>query len=335
MPNAVFSRRALLGAACAAPLAGSARHVLAQGLPEVVFLTPFGQIPAYAPDYVGVGGGFFEKNGIRVRIVGGNGSAAAIQQVVAGQALVARTGGIDVVRAVSGVGAPVRAVGTIAHTTTFKVISAADAPVKGPADLEGKTVGIVSAGGGTENYLDIMLARVGTKKESVKRQVVGNSPGAFDLVKLKRLDAFIADTGVAIQLRARNEPIFVLDIDPFASIPGQVYVASDEGIAKNGPQILAYLRGIRAAMQAIAADASGEMMLKAMQPFNLADLKNPPAVVTTVRAEEELWEARGKDNIVRIIPEAWQRGWQEMQAAGLANAGDPSRAFTTAFSDQL
>ena len=88
-------------------------------------------------------------------------------------------------------------------------------------------------------------------------------------------------------------------------------------------------------MQAIAADASGEMMLKAMQPFNLADLKNPSAVVTNVRAEEQLWESRGKDNIVRIIPEAWQRGWQEMQAAGLANAGDPSRAFTTAFSDKL
>jgi ABC-type nitrate/sulfonate/bicarbonate transport system substrate-binding protein len=337
MPHSPIYRRSLLTATglAAAGLLARGGHAAAQGLPEVVFLTPFGQIPGYAPDYVGVSAGIFEKNGIKVRIVGGNGSAAAIQQVVAGQALIARTGGIDVVRAVSGVGAPVRAVGTIAHTTTFKVISSADAPVKGPADLEGKTVGIVSAGGGTENYLDIMLARVGVKRDSVKRQVVGNSPGAFDMVKLKRLDAFIADTGVVIQLRARKEPVFVLDIDPFASIPGQVYVASEDGIAKHGDALLAYLKGIRTAMQAIAADASGEMTLKSMQPFNLPDLRNPDVAMSAVRAEQQLWEAKGKENLVKIIPQAWQSGWKEMQEAGLANAGDPSRAYTMAFSDKL
>ncbi len=337
MPHAALSRRTLLTASglAAAGLLARGQAAAGQDLQDVVYLTPFGQLPGYAPDYVGVSNGIFEKNGIRVRIVGGNGSAAAIQQVVSGQALIARTGGIDVVRAVSGVGAPVRAVGTIAHTTTFKVISSADAPIRAPADLEGKTVGIVSAGGGTENYLDIMLARVGAKRASVKRQVVGNSPGSFEMVKLKRLDAFIADTGVALQLRARNEPVFVLDIDPFASIPGQVYVASEEGIARHADALLAYLRGVSTAMQAIAADTSGAMTLKAMQPFNLADLRDPVAAMNGVRAEQLLWEARGKESLVKIIPSAWQSGWQEMEAAGLATAGDPSRAYTTAFSDRL
>ncbi len=337
MPLAGFSRRTLLsaGGLAAAAILAAGRHAAAQALPEVVFLTPFGQLPGYAPDYVGVSTGIFEKNGIKVRIVGGNGSAAAIQQVVSGQALIARTGGIDVVRAVSGVSAPVRAVGTIAHTTTFKVISSGDAPIKGPADMQGKTIGIVSAGGGTENYLDIMLASVGAKRETVKRQVVGNSPGSFDLVKLKRLDAFIADTGVVLQLKARHENVFVLDIDPFASIPGQVYVASEEGIAKHGPQLLAYLRGIRSAMQAIEADATGDMTLKAMQPFNLADMRTPEVALSAVRAEQVLWEAKGRDNLVKIIPQAWQTGWTEMEGAGLATPGDPARAFTTQFSDQL
>jgi len=337
MPHAVLSRRTLLTAAglVAPALLAGGRRAAAQALQDVVFLTPFGQLPGYAPDYVGVSDGIFEKNGIKVRIVGGNGSAAAIQQVVSGQALIARTGGIDVVRAVSGVNAPVRAVGTIAHTTTFKVISSADAPIKGPADLEGKTVGIVSAGGGTENYLDIMLAHVGARRDTVKRQVVGNSPGAFEMVKLKRLDAFIADTGVVLQLRARKEPVFVLDIDPFASVPGQVYVASEDGIARHGDALLAYLRGIRTAMQAIAADTSGAMTLKAMQPFNLADLRDPDTAMSAVRAEQVLWQARGTENLVKIIPSAWQTGWQEMVGAGLATAGDPSRAYTTAFSDKL
>ncbi|MBS0537026.1 MAG: ABC transporter substrate-binding protein [Proteobacteria bacterium] len=326
-----LSRRHLLAAAGAL----AAAPARAQALVDVTYLTPFGQLSGYAPDYWGVTYGLFEKNGIRVKIVGGNGSAAAIQQVVAGQALICRTGGIDVVRAVSGVGAPIRAVGTIAHTTTFKVISAADAPVKAPKDLDGKTVGIVSAGGGTENYLDIMLAGAGIKRENVKRQVVGNSPGAFDLVKLKRLDAFIADTGVVLNLKARSEPIFYFDIDPYASVPGQVYAASDEGIAKFGPQILAYMRGVRAAMQAIAADTSGEATVKAIEPFKPVDMKSPELGLAAVRAEEVLWNARGKEKLAKIIPANWQSGWKEMEAAGLAKPGDPSKAYTTQFSDQL
>jgi ABC-type nitrate/sulfonate/bicarbonate transport system substrate-binding protein len=330
MSHSVIARRHLLAGA---GLLAAGRSAFAQGPVEIVYLTPFGHLSAYAPDYVGVSTAIFEASGLKVKIVGGNGSAAAIQQVVAGQALICRTGGIDVVRAVSNVAAPIRAVGTIAHTTTFKVISAADAPIRTPADLVGKTVGIVSAGGGTENYLDIMLAGVGAKKESVKRQVAGNSPGSFDLVKLKRLDAFIADTGVVLNLQARGEPIFTLDINPYASVPGQVYVASEEGIAKFGPQIAAYMKGVRLAMQRIAADASGEMTLKAMAPFNPPDLREPTVAMQAVRGEQRLWEAKGKENLVKILPASWNSGWSEMVAAGLAKEGDASKAYTTAFTD--
>ena len=77
------------------------------------------------------------------------------------------------------------------------------------------------------------------------------------------------------------------------------------------------------------------MTLKAMQPFNLADMRTPQVALSAVRAEQKLWEAKGKENLVKIIPQAWLSGWKEMEGAGLATAGDPSRAFTLQFSDQL
>lgn len=328
-----MTRRATLGLlASPALLAMGAR---AQALRDITYVTPFGNIVAYAPDYVAATNGHFARNGLRVRIQGGTGSAAAVQQVVSGQALVARTGGIDVVRAISGAGAPVRAIGTVAHSSTFHVVSAAATPIRSAREMAGKTIGIVSAGGGTENYLDIMLAAAGVPKDQVRRQVVGNSPGAFEMVQLRRLDGFICDAGVVVQLRARNAAIHAFNVNAFASIPGQVYIASERTIAE-APDVLAgYLKAIKAAMVEIKADASGDASLRALQPFDLQELRAPETAKAVLRAEEELWHAEGEANLVRILPDSWRKGWREMVAADLARDGDPDRAFTTAFNAQL
>jgi NitT/TauT family transport system substrate-binding protein len=326
-------RGAALGAGAA--LVGGRRSARAQALHDVIYVTPFGNSVAYTPDYVAAGAGLFEKNGLKVKIVGGTGSAAAVQQVVAGQALVARAGGIDVVRAISQSGASMRAIGTIAHTSTWHVVSAAAAPVHAPAELAGKTVGIVSAGGGTENTLDIMLASAGVPHDAVKRQVVGNSPGAFDLVRLKRLDAFICDAGVVLNLRQRDAAMFVLVVDPFVAVPGQVYVASQKAIDTQADLLLGYLRAVRAAMQQIAADTSGQETLKLLGSFDLTELHDPATALGSIREEQKLWEANGPENLIKIIPGAWAKGWQQMVASGLATAGDPTRCYTTALSDKL
>lgn len=328
-------RRAALATALAVPalLAGRARGQAA--LRDLTYVTPFGNLVAYAPDYVAATNGHFRRNGLNVRIQGGTGSAAAVQQVVSGQALIARTGGIDVVRSVSNAGAPIRAIGTVAHSSTFHVVSAAAAPIRSAAELAGKTIGIVSAGGGSENYIDILLAAANVPKERVQRQVVGNSPGAFEMVQLRRLDGFICDAGVVVQLRARNAPIHAFNVNAFAAIPGQVYIASERSIAEQPDLLLGYLRAIQAAIREIKADSTGEATLRAMQPFELQELRAPDTARAVLRAEEELWQSEGPANIVRIMPEAWRRGWREMVGAGLAREGDPDRAFTTVFNDRL
>src|SRR5690606_30091543 len=117
--------------------------------------------------------------------------STAVQQIVAGQVQVARTGGIDVVRAIATSGAPIRAIATVSQSSTWHIISSEEKPVQRVEDLAGRTIGIVSAGGGSEDTVNIVLAGAGVPREDVKRQVVGNSPGAFDLVRLGRIDAFI------------------------------------------------------------------------------------------------------------------------------------------------
>ena len=336
MSTIKISRRTFsAGILATTPLIMAGRAANAQGLKEISYITPFGHSAVYAPAYVAATDGHFEKNGLKVNIIPGNGSSAAVQQAVAGQVQVARTGGIDVVRAISGAKAPIRAVGTICHTSTWWIVSTAANPVKTPADLVGKTVGIVSAGGGSENTMDIVLTTAGVAHDSVKRQVVGNSPGALDLVKLGRIDAFICDQAVVVALRAMNAEVAMMSVDPYVAIPGQVYLASQKTIDEQPEIILAFLKSIRSAVNQIADDASGDQTLAAMKPFNFPELSNPAAAKATVRAELNLWLARGRDNICKIMPDAWEKGWAQMVSAGLATQGDPSLAYTTKFSKQL
>jgi ABC-type nitrate/sulfonate/bicarbonate transport system substrate-binding protein len=335
MSTLKLSRRAFTGAALALPFTVRSQPTIAAALTQISYITPFGHSVAYAPDYVASTSGLFEKNGLKVNIIGGTGSSTAVQQTVAGQVQIARTGGIDIVRAIAQKSAPIRAIATVSQSSTWNIISSQDAPVNKVEDLAGKTVGIVSAGGGSEDTINIVLAGANVPKESVKRQVVGNSPGAFDLVKLKRIDAFICDLSVVSNLKSINAPMVTLALDPFISIPGQAYIASPDTIDKHGDMLLGYLKAVKAAIEQIIADQSGDNTLKMMQPFDFPELREPKKALASMQAEESVWMSKGKNNILRIFPDAWKKGWDQMAGAGLVSPGDASTAYTTEFSDKL
>lgn len=78
MTDRLYTRRGVLVAG-AAMGAASVFGVPAGAAEKVSYITPFGKIIAYAPDFVGVAGGYFAKAGVDVDIIGGNGSSQAVQ----------------------------------------------------------------------------------------------------------------------------------------------------------------------------------------------------------------------------------------------------------------
>jgi len=331
-----FTRRSFAAMALAAPLVvRTGRRVSAQSLKEVTYITPWGHSSVYAPEYLGITKGYFEDYGLKVTLVAGNGSSAAVQQILAGQVQIGRTGGLDLISALSTGNAPVRAFGTISHTSTWWIVSGADNPIKTPEDFRGKTIGIVSAGGGSEKTIDIVLASAGVPKSEVTFQVVGNSPGSMDLVKMGRLDGFIGDMSVYAPLKDQNAPMYAMSIDPYMDIPGQVYFTSQTLLDADPDLYLSFMKGIRDAVRFVRDDATGDATIEAMKPFAFPELDTPEAAKLTLQAEKTLWIARGDDGIGKVYPEAWTKGWAQMVAAGLAKEMDPSIAYTTEISDQL
>jgi NitT/TauT family transport system substrate-binding protein len=327
MSERLWTRRGVL-AAGAAFGAASTLSAAADAAEKVAYITPFGKIIAYAPDFVGVAGGYFAKTGVEVDIIGGHGSAQAVQLVAAGKALVGRTGGIDVVKAVATSNVPIRAIATIAHLSPFWVISSAAKPIDNPKQMAGKTIGVISRGGGTDNYLDIMLSVSGVPTNAVTRQVSGNSPGAFDLIELGRLDAFIADETVLIMLRGAGKQVKAWRVDDYASIPGQVYIASEDGVRNHRQALIGFLRGVHAATEYIVAPGHMDEVLDDMKGFDLQELRHPEIAKASIEAQAKLWLAAGRENILRNMPKKWEKGWKEMADAGLVKAGDPKSAYT-------
>ena len=328
-------RRLLAGLGAAGALVGlRGASASAQALRPMTFATPFGYLIAFAPDLVGKAGGYFEREGLDVTIAGGRGSAQSVQQVLSGQALMSRTGGADIMKAIANDGAPVVVVATITQGSPFSVISKQTAPVRNPQDMVGKVIGVISKGGGTENLLDAMLAARGIDPATIKREAVGDSPGAFGLIEAGRLDAFLGATDTLIGLQGAGAPIEHFSTDDFAPMPGQVYIAAREAVAQQPDMIVRYLRGVRRAVDAMLADESMDQTLDLLANFEIAALKDTAIAKADLKASKALWLSAGRGALLRNVPERWQRGRDLLAKVGVVKPGPASELYTNALIDQ-
>ncbi|MEO6019041.1 MAG: ABC transporter substrate-binding protein, partial [Knoellia sp.] len=136
--------------------------------------------------------GFFDKQGLNLEIKGGSGTATAIQAVLGNTVDISRTAAINAIVAAAKQDAPLVSIGTVRQRSQFDVVSLASKPLKSPKELAGKTVGVVSAGGSTENLLDMMLLSAGVDRASVKRPITGVGTAAYELAKKGQIDAWIS-----------------------------------------------------------------------------------------------------------------------------------------------
>ena len=123
----------------------------AQAAEPLTFMTPFGFIPDFLEMMNMVSGGFLAQQGFAPTLLGGQGAVVTAQQLMTGAVSFVRLTAIDEFVAV-GKGASFVCVSTLYQGSTFHVISAKDKPINSAQDFKGKTIGIVSVGGSTEQF---------------------------------------------------------------------------------------------------------------------------------------------------------------------------------------
>lgn len=326
-----------MSAGAAAALAVSVRPVGAQARKAITFITPFAYILAFVDILHAKAGGYFEREGLDVTIEQGRGSAVALQQVLGGNGLLSRTGGPDHIKASGRPGGDaIISVGTISQGSPFYVISSPEKPIRKPEDMAGKTVGILSPGGATENLLDVMLVARSVERGGVKRETVGNSPAGLAMIAQGRIDAYITSAGVPAALKAAGTPFVAWNTDEISPIPGQCYVARRATLEENADTITRFLRAVRLSLgDMIDGKVDVDTVLKRVAPFEIAEARNAQTAPELLRNEMQFWLTAGRGNVLRNVPEMWAKGYDLMAAAGFAPKGaDVARLYTNSLLDK-
>lgn len=324
-PCFAMPRRAVLAAGAGLLMAPAVAH--AQSLRRVKYLTPFGFILGFAEVLYGQTGGFFAKEGLDVEVEGGRGSAMSVQQVTAGNVLLSRTGGTDLIKAYAREPSIV-AIGEIYQRDGFFVISHADKPIRTPADMAGKTMGIVSTGGATENLLDMMLAARDVPKADVKREAVGNAPTAFEFVKRGRIDGFIATSDTVFQLQTDKQPVLAWSTDTVAPVPGQVYLTSKATLDTETEALAKFLRGVQASLDAMEAQKANlaPVLASMATKYEIAEARRPDKGASVLAYGLDTTFAAPRRDKLASNPRSWDSACTLMVKAGII-AEPRDRAF--------
>lgn len=327
---------AVLLAGCAALAACGAPQQSADGRQQITYLNvlPMESL-SFAAEMVAETKGFFAAHGLDVKFQSTQGSAPAIQTVLAGSALVTRIGDIETMIAAGQRNAPVTAFGELIHKNTIRMISTEAAPIRRAADFRGKLVGTPSEGGTSSITLDMVVGSAKVPPAEVRRQVVGLSPGVFDLLTAGRVDAYIVSLDTAMLLDRTRPEAVVYDPNEAVAAGAQVYVTSTRQAADPAAQdkLKRFMAAIDDAAKFIIADEQkgfAETIALISGKYKVAALADPE----TARAGLAAYVAayRSNDSLVGISAQRWAATYSEIVGVGQLPPGlDPARWVNPSF----
>jgi NitT/TauT family transport system substrate-binding protein len=303
-----------------------------EGLQDVTFLNilPLESL-TFTPALVAQECGYFEDHGLNVTFQTTQGSAQAIQTVLAGKALLSRVGDLEVMQANGAKNATLVDVGTLNKTTTIRFVSDKSDPMKTAADIKDRLMGVPSEGGTSEQLVKLVAASVDVPGDQVQTQVVGLAPGVFDLVKAGRIGGYVVSLDTSALLAAQQPDAVIYNPADAVKSGGQVFVTSQEQAQDKTKQdqIRRYLAAIDDAVKFVQKDESNDFSgtIKCLSHYNITALDNPDVATATLKVYVKSWTEGG--DILSSDEQTWKTVYEENVGSGYAPEGkDPSKWFT-------
>jgi len=292
--------------------------VFGQQTNELIFMTPTSLSLAWTPELYADTGGFYARNGIKVRVEVGRGAAQSLQLVAANQIQVGRTAGSVYMAARAQNNSDVIAFGTIAQRSPFRLVSAASAPLKTVADLQGKIIGMPSFGGTVELGLNLMLAKAGIAPDTVRRERTVDGPTSFGLVQAGRLHGFFTNVSGVVRLQAENRPIHLMDVED--DVPANIYVTREENLQRTPDDYIAFTRSIIQSVRDLISmdDAALTQALAHMRSkYDVPGLAKLDVAVREIRETQPLWTLHGLDRVGYNDEQQWRDAQDLLERTGL------------------
>jgi len=243
------------------PLAAAALAVLlaappARAADPVTYLLPAPVfLPAFGPWMVAQQRGYYRDEGLDVTFESGKGGVDTAKQVGAGNALIGGAIG-DTPIIVRANGVPVRAVALLGAGSLSQLVVLEDSPIKGPADLKGKTITTMAYQDTTFYALLGMLAKVGLTKNDVEAQAVGPA-NVWRLFLAGKADAMIAVPDWTSDVIEAGGKVRIIPADDYFQSMAQIVVASDTAIKEQPDKIRRLVRATLRGVKAVMDDPAG------------------------------------------------------------------------------
>jgi NitT/TauT family transport system substrate-binding protein len=202
-----------------------------------------------APMYLGMKKGFFDAERVKIKTQVGEGGAALIPALLSGDTQFAFVGVIPAITAVAK-DLPIKIVTSSddAAATEDKdwqtLVVAKGSPIKGVADLPGKTIAVNALRGLAEVVISRSLEKQGVDYHKVKLLEVP-FPEMPAALATHRVDAaLLTEPFLSAVLAQGGTQIDAPSVETMPSFPNGVYVASDKYLAENGDVVDRFARAM-------------------------------------------------------------------------------------------
>jgi len=308
-----------LGAACAAPAAplptggatGGARA------PERLRFVSWSQPRAEQANlFVAQDLGYYRDQGIEFEYVPGNGSGDALKQLLAGNADVGFVGPEAIYFTVDQGGDAV-GIYNIYPQSIFSVVSWPEAGIRAPADLRGKTIGVLSQASGSRYVVLTLLALAGLKEADVTLVATGPNPAPF---LERKVDAWSSLVTTAADLQEQTGQTFnQLLARDHLNLPTDVFATTRDNYTRRGELLIRFLRAVRQGTEYMIAHPAEAAEISVQHAL---DIKEPAKAEKVIRAfgEASKPDATGAQDFGTFNLTVLREGARLYREAGLIKA---------------
>ena len=239
-----IARRALLAGGGAMLLAGTARAQELRKVTVAGWSQPISEITNMLAEPET---GFFKAHGIAFDYLPGQGSGAAIQNMLTGKADIAFTDPASFFLALDK-GEKLVGVYNIYPQNVFNLVARKDRGIASIRDLRGKRVSIYSRGGGTWIHLLMQLHGAGLTEQDVTIEVAGSLN--FGPLIQGQVDAASAtDTALGVAQARGLKDFTVFEVRDTINLPSDLFVVTEETYRTRKKLIADFLAGYRRGAQ--------------------------------------------------------------------------------------
>lgn len=282
------------------------------------YQTAFGYNVGNAPEMVAREAGFFADLGIDGTVISATGTPQAMSGLIATTTDYSRFQSISALITIANEKAPFVAFGTPVQRSAFEMQSMAEHPIKDITDLEGKSVGVVSAGGTTDQLIDLMAVRAGIDPKSISRKVTGLGTAAYQFAKKGDVVAWTGSAAEREALDAAGNRVFAWNFDDVMPIPADSYITTRKELDEHHDTVVKVLAGFYKGLEFVCDKANDKQTIEWVRKYNREI--TPEDAQKQLDLVRPLYLAKGADKLMVMDPAQWETMQQALLGAKIITA---------------